>query len=419
MRMVEINTVCDTGSTGRIAAGVARIAEDRGHDVYFAYGRGHHPSDIKGYRIGNRIDFILHVLLNFIKGKSGFGSVYVTKRFLRWLDDVQPDILHLHNLHGFYINVGLLFEYIKARNIPVVWTLHDCWTFTGQCAYFDHANCYKWIEGCHACPIFRSDYPYSLFCDNSEENYTKKKELFCSVNNLTIVTPSQWLKELVKESFLKGYDVRVINNGIDIENFRIEDVEKEKNRLKNKYPITDNTLVLGIANVWDKRKGLKEFITLAEVLDRTYSIVLIGLSKSQIKDVRQKYGSKIIGIEHTESIEELVAWYNIADVYVNPTLEDNFPTTNIEALACGTPVVTYATGGSPESIDDSCGMVVDKGDIRGLADAIKEITHADRIEPNKCREKALSHYDMNARFGEYVTLMESVYEQKNGEINKQ
>ena len=212
MKIVQINTVCSTGSTGKIAVDLYYISNKEHHESFIAYGRGTAPEGIQGYKIGNPFDFGCHVLINFFLGKSGFGSKQVTQRFLRWLGLVQPDLLHLHNLHGFYIHVGMLFEYIKTHNIPVIWTLHDCWPLTGQCAFFEQANCYKWKTACSSCPIYRSDYPYSLFKDNSRQNYILKKSSFTGVKNLTIVTPSNWLADIVKKSFLKEYSITVIPN---------------------------------------------------------------------------------------------------------------------------------------------------------------------------------------------------------------
>ncbi len=418
MRIVEINTVCDRGSTGRIAATVARLASDRGHDVYFAYGRGSHPDDIAGYKIGNRADFVCHVLLNFFKGRSGFGSVTVTRRFLKWLDGIKPDVLHLHNIHGFYINIEMLFDYIKEHDLHVVWTLHDCWPFTGQCAYFDYAGCDRWRTGCHDCPVYRKDYPYSLFCDNSKDNYADKKSIFCGVNRLTVVTPSKWLKDLVGESFLKEYRTVVINNGIDTGVFREKAVTaEEKGRMLSKYSSTfncnnlkDKRIVLGVANVWSERKGADAFYKLAGLLDDRYLIVMIGVSSQIKRRIRKEYEGRIIGIGHTESTEELAAWYNIADVYVNPTLDENYPTTNLEAFACGTPVVTYDTGGCRETIDPEHDRVISKGDLAAMAEAIKLITDADDSDVAEVSEGMIENKGLSAAFrlSEYMSLFEDI-----------
>lgn len=394
MKIVQINTVCGTGSTGKIAADLYHIIEQAGHEPMIAYGRGSAPSNIQSFKIGNILDFGCHVLTNFFLGKSGFGSKIVTKRFLKWLDNVKPDILHLHNLHGFYIHVGMLFEYIKVHNIPVVWTLHDCWSFTGQCAHFDYANCDKWQTACHHCPIYRSDYPYSLFCDNSPQNYVMKKAAFTGVQNMTIVTPSHWLAELVKKSYLQEYPVKVIPNGINLELFKPASDKPSDSMQK---------IILGVANVWSKRKGLDFFLKLSDMLDDSYQVVLIGLSKKQQSQIQSKYGNRITAITRTSNQEELALWYQRAYAYVNPTLEDNFPTTNLEALACGTPVITFATGGSPESITDKCGIVVEKENIDKLKEAILSLEKKTEITSASCRAQALT-YDKNARFQEYLSI---------------
>lgn len=394
MRVVQINTVYGSGSTGKIAAALFKVVEEEGHKSYAVYGRGRKRYDSQNfYRTGNIIDFTGHVLLNFFAGKSGFGSKGVTRRLLKWLNNVKPDILHLHNIHGFYVHVGMLFNYIKENNIPVVWTLHDCWAFTGQCAYFDYVGCIKWKTRCYKCPVYRRDYPYSLFKDNSMENYDLKKEAFTGVKNMTIVTPSKWLAGLVKQSFLKDYPIETIPNGINLEVFRPrKGIDSEKRKI-----------ILGVANVWSRRKGLEDFLKLARILDDNYHIVLIGLSAKQKTYIVQNFSHMITPIQRTENQQELVEWYCKATVYVNLTWEDNFPTTNIEALACGTPVITYETGGSQECISKGCGMVVAKGDINGIKTAVKVLTGQYPEVCVKCREKA-KEYNEVIRFRDYVQL---------------
>lgn len=395
MRIVQVNTVCGTGSTGKIALALHRLAVSKGYDSYIAYGRGTAPEDIQTYKIGSRVDFVNHVLVNFFLGKSGFGSKKRTEQFLKWLDGIQPDILHLHNLHGFYLNIELLFEYIKKNNIAVVWTFHDCWPFTGQCAHFDYANCDKWKIGCEKCPIFRSNYPYSIFKDNSVVNYKEKKRIFTGVEKLMIVTPSQWLAELTKQSFFGDYPVLTINNGIDLEVFKPQP-NKQYGSCK---------VVLGVANVWTKQKGYDAFLELSQKLDDSYQVVLIGVSKAQKRWLNRNFPN-IVAITRTKNQTELADWYSRAYVYVNPTLEDTFPTTNLEALACGTPVITYRTGGSPEAIDSSCGIVVDKRDIDGISRAIYSLSKRD-ITSESCRKSALK-FNKEKRFNEYMDLYEQL-----------
>lgn len=401
MKIVQINTVCGTGSTGKIAADLYHIAKLEGHETYIAYGRGNAPSDIQSFKIGNTFDFGCHVLVNFFLGKSGFGSKRVTRRFLKWLDNIKPDILHLHNLHGFYIHVGLLFDYIKAHDIPVIWTLHDCWPLTGQCAFFDYASCNKWQTGCFDCPVYRSDYPYSLFRDNSRQNYLLKKSLFTGVKNMTIVTPSHWLANIVKKSYLQEYPVIEIPNGINLEVFNLTNICK---------PIPK--IILGVANVWSKRKGLDYFLQLSDMLDDSYQVVLIGLSKKQQSEIQLNYANRITALTRTATQTELASWYQRAYVYVNPTLEDNFPTTNLEALACGTPVITFNTGGSPESLTKECGIVVEKGNIDKLKEAILSLDENTEITSLACRARA-KEFDKEKRFREYLKSYKQTLEMNN------
>lgn len=407
MKIVQINTVCGSGSTGKIAVDLYHLAEQAGYNPFIAYGRGSAPSDIRNFKVGNTLDFGLHVLKNFFMGKSGFGSVAVTRRFLKWLDNIKPDILHLHNLHGFYIHVEMLFEYIKLHNIPVVWTLHDCWPLTGQCAHFDYANCSKWKTACHHCPIYRSDYPYSLFHDNSRRNYISKKASFTGVQNMIIVTPSNWLAKIVRSSYLKEYTVNVIPNGINMEIFH-PDTNHASNFIQDTAHVSSaSRIILGVANVWTKRKGLDFFLQLSDMLDNPYHVVLIGLSKKQQSDIQLKYGHRITAITRTANQSELAFWYQRAYAYVNPTMEDNFPTTNLEALACGTPVITFNTGGSPECVTDKCGIVVEKGNIRKLKEAILSLNQITEITSATCREQALK-FDKNIRFKEYITIYSQI-----------
>jgi glycosyltransferase involved in cell wall biosynthesis len=319
---------------------------------------------------------------------------------LKEIERIKPDILVLHNIHGYYINIELLFNYITDRNIPVLWTLHDCWAFTGHCTFFDSVSCEKWKTQCEKCPK-TGMYPKSLLLDNSSSNFTEKKHLFAQVRNMKIITPSFWLKDLVSFSFLK-HPVRCIHNGIDLENFHSS---IDCTDLRIKLGLTSEKVVLGVASIWDKRKGLEDFVELASILGREYKIVLVGLNKKQIKELPPN----VIGIERTESLEELTAYYNLSSVFVNPTYQDNFPTTNIEALACGTPVITYNTGGSPEAIDQETGIVVPKGEVVGLKNAIDNLVHRDYdITSRKCRARAVLLFDKKKRFLEYLEVIEEL-----------
>ncbi len=427
MKIVIVNTFYGRGSVGRITADLYAELLRSGDVPFVAAGRGGIPEGIEGATIGNLPDFGAHVLKNFFQGGAGFGSASSTKKFIAWLEEIKPDIIHLHNIHGFYLQTELLFSYLKKADIPVVWTLHDCWSFTGHCAYFDYVqpwakrmqaesgqkdikgedmlslSCDRWKEGCHDCPIHRSAYPYALFKDNSKKNWVAKKNAYTGVKNLTIVTPSHWLADLVGKSYLSDYPVEVIHNGIDLDVFRPFS-EKELALKKKQYAGYSHRRVLAVANQWEERKGLTYFERLAQFLPANYTIEIVGLNKPQAQLFKQKYkNGRVLPITRTESVKALASLYRGADVYVNATLEDNFPTTNLEALACGTPVVTFDTGGSSESLAKDCGIVVPKGDFDALAAAIEQVCETHPFSEKSCRARA-GLYDKADCTKNYVKL---------------
>lgn len=364
MKVLMINVVCGIRSTGRICTDLAAALEAQGHEVKIAYGREDVPEQFQKYavRIGNDLDVKLHGLKARLIDGAGFGSKRVTEKFIEWVKEYDPDVIHLHNIHGYYINVEVLFKYLKECGKKIIWTLHDCWSFTGHCVYFDYVNCNKWKEGCGHCPQ-KSEYPARIGPDLSKQHYMLKKKLFTDVKNMILVTPSQWLAGLIAESYMKEYRTKVIYNGVDTSIFK-----PTASDVKKKYNCQNKKIVLGVAAVWDKRKGLNTFIELSKRLVDCYQIILVGLNKNQIEQLPRN----IIGIERTDSVRELVELYSAAEVFVNPTLEDNYPTTNIEAIACGTPVITYETGGSPESTK-IYGTIIPKNDIDRLISAIETI----------------------------------------------
>jgi len=390
MKILQINTVVNSGSTGRIAEEIGLEVMSQGYESYIAYGRGHRPSKSNLIKIGNKKDVYLHGIRTLLFDQHGLGSKGATQSLLKNIKLIDPDIIHLHNIHGYYLNYQILFNYIKTQNIPVVWTFHDCWPFTGHCAHF--GDCTKWKTQCKNCPC-SNKYPKS-FVNRSFKNFNDKKEAFQGVENLTIITPSNWLKNLVKQSFLKDYKVQVINNGIDLEVFQPPEVK------------VNEKIIIGVANVWPKSKGLDDFVKLREILDTEIQIVLIGLSEGQIKSLPKN----MVGISRTENIEELAAWYRKATVFVNPTYLDNFPTTNLEALACGTPVITYKTGGSPESINNTIGEVVEQGNLELLKKAVERFIDNENIQDlmDACRNHAIQYFDKDERFQEYVNLYEHI-----------
>lgn len=360
MKILQINSVCGYGSTGNIVVDLYRALKEQGHACCVAYGRGNAPADVQSYRIESDWDVYIHGAISRFTDKQGFYSTRATKRLVEWMKVYDPDVVHLHNLHGYYINIEVLFDALKQMDKPVVWTLHDCWAFTGHCAYFEYSGCDKWKTECFHCPQ-KKEYPTSWLRDNSTGNYIRKKTEIGALNNLIIVTPSRWLGNLVKESFLRRCPVEVIYNGIDLNVFH-----PVCKNLKEKYGLQNKRVILGVASEWTSRKGLQDFIQLSEMLEKTYQIVLIGRINGQ-----QIEKPNILYIDRTSDREELAAWYTEADVFFNPTYEDNYPTVNLEAQACGTSVITYNTGGSPEGVIGTNGVVCEQGDLHSVIQYIQ------------------------------------------------
>lgn len=370
MKILQINSVCGIGSTGRIATDIHNALIKRGHKSWIAYGREEPKNCDSAIRIGRDFDVYSHALLTRIFDKHGFGSKKATLEFIEKVKTIEPDIIHLHNIHGYYINIEVLFAFLKEYGKPVVWTLHDCWSFTGHCAYFTLVECDWWREGCYDCPQKRI-YPSSFFLDNSRDNYQRKKEAFRGVKNMTIVTPSNWLANLVKESFLKEHKVITIPNGIDTDLFK--PVESD---FKKRMEIEDKYVILGVANVWDKRKGLEYFVELADMLHQDEMIVLVGLNDKQIKQMPDN----IIGITRTNNTQELIEIYSAADVFLNPTLEESFGMTNLEAQACGTYTITFDSGGSGETIiDPNYGVAHYKKTTKALRELLNKIRRKEEL----------------------------------------
>lgn len=399
MKILQINTTVNSGSTGRIAEDIGKVLIANGHESYIAYGRGNQTSTSKLIRIGSQKDIILHGLKTALIDRHGFGSKKATENLIAQIEKIQPDAIGLHNIHGYYLNIEVLFNYLETINIPIVWTLHDCWAFTGHCTFFDSVGCEKWKTQCYGCPKTKM-YPTSYVLDNSKKNYLDKRTLFNLPKNLKLITPSHWLKKHVENSFLK-HPAYCIHNGIDLKQFQGDAAEI----LLRNNDLVNKKVVLGVASTWDTRKGLNDFIQLAKVLSNEFQLILIGLSAEQLK----KIPKNIIGIERTENIKHLAAYYALATVFVNPTYQDNFPTTNLEALACGTPLVTYNTGGSPEAIDENTGIAVAKGDITALKTAIETIAYKGKEHyATVCRARAEQLFNKDERYLEYLQLYEAV-----------
>ncbi len=398
MRVLQINTGVNTGSTGKIAEEIGKLLIANGHESYIAFGRGNRPSASELIRVGDKMDVYLHGVKTVFTDRHGFGSKGATETLIKQIEQLKPDAVGLHNVHGYYLNIEVLFRFLVQQNIPVVWTLHDCWAFTGHCTYFDDIACEKWKTECNHCPKLRK-YPASFLADGSTRNFRDKKRLFTGVERMQFVVPSQWLGDLAGSSFLGGKPVQVVHNGVDLKVFRPVETD-----LKTSMGLQVKKVLMGCASIWDKRKGLEDLIRLQAMLPAEYVIVVVGLNGKQLKQLP----ASMIGISRTESVEQLVQLYSMADVFVNPTYQDNFPTTNIEALACGTPVVTYDTGGSPEAIDDATGCVVGKGDLDALGRAACKLSVIGKEQFTRvCRDRAEARFNKDKQFAQYIGIYEN------------
>ena len=402
--LLQINSVINTGSTGRIAEEIGQKAIAAGWQSHIAYGRENNKSShSQKIRIGCDWDIRLHGLQTRLLDNHSLGlaSKGATKKLISQIEQIKPDIIHLHNLHGYYLNIEVLFNYLATKDIPIVWTLHDCWSFTGHCSHFESVGCNKWKSHCHKCPLTRN-YPASLLLDRSKKNFDDKDRLFNSVKNLTIIPVSNWLHNHLNDSFLSEHTIKTIYNGVDLDIFR---PDERLTNIKQKYNLNNKFVLLGVSSIWNKSKGLNDFIELSNIIDSNTVIILVGLQKEQIGNLPDN----IVGIERTESQKELAELYAMSDLFVNPTYGDTFPTTNLEALACGTPVVTYKTGGSPEAITCETGFIVEKGNLKGVLKAKDVVRQKGKNHYTPlCRQRAEKYFNKDDRYQEYLELYEKI-----------
>lgn len=395
MTVVQINATCDYGSTGRICAGISNAMNDAGIENYILYsmGRSNRPN---AFKMASDLQVRMEAVKAHLFGDYGFHSDRETSAIIRKLEEWKPDIVHLHNIHGHDCNLEKLFGYLREKKTRIIWTFHDCWAFTAYCPHFTFAQCEQWKTGCSRCPQRKQ---YSWVWDRSARLYQKKRELFQN-QNMTIVTPSRWLGELVKESFLGEYHVAVINNGIDLSVYR-----PTPSDFRRTHGIPEEKkMVLGVAYRWDRRKGIDVFIQLAKQLEpEKYQIVLVGTDA----EVDKLLPDSVLSIHRTDSQVDLARIYTAADVFVNPTREDNFPTVNLEALACGTPVATFRTGGSPEAIDKTCGCVVEVDDVEALVETVVHTCENAPHASDACVLHAKA-FDKEERYLEYLTVYRKI-----------
>lgn len=391
MKVLQINTVYGIGSTGRIVKDLFKKQLQSGIEGYVVAGRADKCEESGVYILQSSIMYKLKAFICKTFGIDGFFNLYESLKAIRLIKRINPDIIHLHNLHGYYLNVGILFHYIKRRNIPVIWTVHDCWPITGRCSYFDYIGCNKWKEECCKCQQ-KNKYPGTKTFDFSQIMHKRKKNIYGNYKNIIFVTPSNWLASILKQSFVSDSKIKVIHNGIDLERFRTLQPNE-----KSGFDI------LMVCNGYEKRKNVEIMVEASKRFNDTERLIVLGVDK---QDIREDTG-KITFLDRTNSVDELVMLYNSADVLVNPTLEDNFPTVNIEALACGTPVIANLTGGNAESINEKTGIMVCSNTSEGYLNAIRTIEGWDQSATREeCRKHAVNSFDSEKKYSEYISLYE-------------
>lgn len=405
-KLLQINPVIRLNtSTGRIMQEIGELVMQHGWESYIAYSKGRDgikPCQSKLIPVGNRWSVGYHGMMTRLFDCHGLASNGTTRQFIREIEQLQPDIIHIHNIHGYFLNYRILFEYLSQCHIPVVWTIHDCWLYTGHCYYYSFAGCSKWKTGCRECPQQRK-FPASLLFDRSQQNFADKRAAFTSMpkDKLVIVPVSEWIRNEMQSSFLKDYPFRVIHNGINTEVFNLFDTQavKEKYQLKGKH------ILLGVASIWSKEKGLDDFIQMASLLKENEQIVLVGVDEKTQKQLP----ANIRSIRRTENVRQLAELYAAADAFINPTWQDNYPTVNLESIACGTPVVTFRTGGSIEAVTRQTGFVVEQGDVKGLLEAARSIIQRGKdYYQQPCRDFATAHFRKEDRYADYLQLYDEL-----------
>ena len=404
-KLLQINPVVrENTSTGKIMRGIGDLAVSSGWESYIAYSRARdgiiqHTSHL--IPVGDKADLLAHAICTRLFDAHGLASKRATKDLIRRIEEISPDIIQIHNVHGYFLNYPMLCEFLGGSGVPVVWTAHDCWLFTGHCYHYSSAGCYRWKTGCYSCPL-KTSFPASWLLDRSDRNYELKKQAITGMKNLHLVAASEWMRNEMSESFLSGVPCTVIHNGIDLKVFKPSGDE----RTKGKNGIKTSHYVIAVASIWLKDKGFDDLIRLSGLLNKDISLVMVGrMTKKQEKVLPEN----VIHIPRTSDATSLAELYSGAVAFLNPTWQDNYPTVNLEAIACGTPVITYKTGGSPESVTEKTGFIVEQGDIEGMTKIIDDIignnSYLCRLN---CREYALANFDKEKCFRDYIDLYESL-----------
>ena len=380
---------------------IGELAMQNGWESYIAYSKGRDnikPCLSHLVPVGNKRSVLWHGVMTRLFDRHGLASDKATRQLIDCIKEIQPDIIHIHNIHGYFLNYRILFDYLSQSGIPVIWTVHDCWLYTGHCYYYSFVGCTRWETGCHRCPQQRS-FPASWFRDRSRLNYLDKKSAFTSlpVRSTVVVPVSEWICGELSRSFLSGYTMRVIHNGIDTGVFH----PCASSEVLSKYGLSGKRVYLGVASIWSKEKGLDDLLRLSRLLSDSEVLVLVGVDAAQLR----RLPSRVVGIRRTADVKELACLYSAASVFLNPTWQDNYPTVNLEAISCGTPVATYRTGGSVEAVAEGTGLVVEQGDVPGLLSAARALSDRGQAHNAQlCRAYALRHFRKEDRYSDYISL---------------
>lgn len=401
-RLLQINPVLRRNtSTGRIVQEIGELAMAHGWESYIAYSRGRDgmmPCKSQTVPVGGKMSVAWHGLMTRLLDRHGLASERATHELVERIEDLQPDIIHLHNIHGYFLHYPTLFRYLAGIKTPVVWTIHDCWAYTGHCYYYSFAGCQKWKSGCGKCPQRRL-FPASWWKDRSAQNFKDKARAFTALpkERLTVVPVSEWMKDEMLQSFMGKCRFKVIRNGINLGVFAPYDDDE----IRYKYHIYQEHVLIAVASIWCREKGWDDLMRLAAMLRKNEVLVMVGVTEEQ----RRQLPKNVVGICRTDNVDELAQLYSLAEVFLNPTWQDNYPTVNLEAIACGTPVVTYHTGGSIEAVTSRTGMVVEQGDVEAMLEAARTIIgRGKRFYQAPCRDYALKHFDKDERYTDYLRL---------------
>lgn len=398
-RLLIINVALNWGSTGKIVEGIGSLAKSRGWEVYVAHGaRYKNRSNLKAIQVSGRAEEWIHYIGSSLFDAQGLGSRCATRRFLKEVDEISPDVVHIHNIHGCFLNYPLLFNYLRDKQIPVVWTLHDCWAMTGHCVHFEKTHCERWKTQCEKCPQKR-DFPTSYLLDRSKRNYALKKQLLTSMDRMRITTVSAWLKGVAEKSYLNKFPIDVVPNGIDTGRFNYTDKD-----IKKRFQIESKILLLAVASGFEERKGIFDYVALSRILTDKYQLMLVGVNDQD----RKVLPDNVIAVSRANGPEELAAFYSASDVLLSLSYEETFGLTVVEAMACGTPAIVYDNTAQPELITKETGTVVPTGDIDTLINAIEVVCSKPKeTYEDACRRHAIQ-YDESLSYNKYLDIYNSL-----------